>query len=173
MKEERIQEILNSTPNFMSVSDLQNLAEYASGVKNGVIVEIGAYGGASATTLAESSPTSTIVVIDPYSDQAGVYKDFIKMTKNIKNIRLIRDYSQNVGKEWNKEIDFLHIDGDHSYKTVLSDIKMFVPHVKKGSYIFFHDYQAPRFGVSAAVNKFVGKYYKIIKVFGYAICQKI
>jgi len=39
----------------------------------------------------------------------------------------------------NKEIDFLFIDGDHSYSGVKSDYEMYSPLVRKGGIIAFHD----------------------------------
>jgi len=38
-----------------------------------------------------------------------------------------------------KEIDFLFIDGDHTYEGVKQDYEMYSPLVKKGGYIAFHD----------------------------------
>ncbi len=41
--------------------------------------------------------------------------------------------------EWNKEIDILLIDGDHSYEGVSADYKKFEPFVKDGGLILLHD----------------------------------
>ena len=38
-----------------------------------------------------------------------------------------------------KEIDFLHIDGDHNFNGVKIDFEMYSPLVKKGGIIAFHD----------------------------------
>lgn len=42
-------------------------------------------------------------------------------------------------KSWRETIDFLFIDGDHSYKGVAQDFKDYSPFVKKGGIICFHD----------------------------------
>jgi predicted O-methyltransferase YrrM len=39
----------------------------------------------------------------------------------------------------NKTIDFLFIDGDHSYKAVKSDFENYSKFVRKGGIIAFHD----------------------------------
>jgi len=42
-------------------------------------------------------------------------------------------------KTWDKEIDILHIDGDHSYETCKLDYENYYPFVKPGGFIFIHD----------------------------------
>jgi predicted O-methyltransferase YrrM len=39
----------------------------------------------------------------------------------------------------NKTIDFLFIDGDHSYKAVKSDFENYSKFVRKGGIVAFHD----------------------------------
>ena len=39
----------------------------------------------------------------------------------------------------NNELDFLFIDGDHSYEGVKQDYELYSPLVKKGGIIAFHD----------------------------------
>ena len=52
----------------------------------------------------------------------------------------------------NGSIDFLFIDGDHSYKAVKADLKAWYPKVKKGGVMCGHDY--PQLGVQKAINEF-------------------
>ena len=42
-------------------------------------------------------------------------------------------------KTWNKEIDILLIDGDHSYEMCKADFENYEKFVRKGGYIFMHD----------------------------------
>ena len=42
----------------------------------------------------------------------------------------------------NETLDFVFIDGDHSYQGVLSDIQDYLPKIKKGGYISGHDTQS-------------------------------
>lgn len=51
-------------------------------------------------------------------------------------------------------LDFVFIDGDHSYAGVKKDIKLWLPKVKKGGWIGGHDYNHPRLpGVKKAVDE--------------------
>jgi len=76
-----------------------------------------------------------------------------------KDIQLIRDDShldatlQQVKEILNgREVDFLFIDGDHSYEGVTKDFLMYFPLVKKGGIIAFHDIVQPK------PNSLVGVY---------------
>lgn len=42
---------------------------------------------------------------------------------------------------WNQPIDFLYIDGGHSFQDVQADILGWVPHVQSGGCILGHDYE--------------------------------
>ena len=71
------------------------------------------------------------------------------------NIKLFTRHKVNEGffddvaKNWNKEIDILHIDGDHTYESVKNDYETWSPFVKENGVILFHDtcIDTPRFGV--------------------------
>ena len=51
---------------WMSESDCRLLYDKASKIKNGLIVEIGAWMGRSAKMLSLSSPTSEVISVDPF-----------------------------------------------------------------------------------------------------------
>lgn len=55
-------------------------------------------------------------------------------------VQLILGESADVGRNWQMPIDFLLVDGDHSYDGVKTDIRVWLPHVRITSYIMFHDY---------------------------------
>ncbi len=42
-----------------------------------------------------------------------------------------------------KSIDFVFIDGDHSYDAVIKDIKAWLPKIKTGGILSGHDYEIP------------------------------
>ena len=44
-----------------------------------------------------------------------------------------------IAKDWEKKIDVLFIDGDHSYEGVKKDWEMYGPLVREGGIIAFHD----------------------------------
>jgi len=54
-----------------------------------------------------------------------------------KNWTFLQGDSKNI--IWEKEIDVLFIDGDHSYEGVKADYERYEPFVKEGGLILFHD----------------------------------
>ena len=52
---------------------------------------------------------------------------------------------------WNRWIDLVHIDGDHSYEGCKADINRWTPWVRKGGIVAFHDYNSGD-GVKDAVD---------------------
>ncbi len=119
---------------------------------NSVIVEIGAFKGKSACFIAEGidSRNCEFYSIDTwYNDgmkegRQDVFADFLRNTEPYKGkIKPLRGYSYEARKDWpeQKKIDFLWIDGDHSYAGVKRDIEDWAPLVKKNAVICFHDYR--------------------------------
>jgi len=159
----------------MGEEDHNVLRKYASKV-SGEIVEIGAYAGKSARVLALASPKSHITTIDSYIDWH--YKDIGealkirgKCLKEISglNVTLISKTSEFVGRNWNTPIDLLHIDGDHNYEAVKSDISLFVPHVS--GVVLLHDYTVQEFGVAKAVKELKDYFKSIKREAGFAVCR--
>ena|SRR3990167_95648 len=102
--------------------------------KDGIIVEIGTFKGGSAMIMAAATE-ATIYTIDIVSQQ------IIEKVKEFPNINLICGYSKDIAAGWDKgEIDMLFIDGDHTYDLVMEDIKGWLPRVKDGGIVCFHDY---------------------------------
>lgn len=69
------------------------------------------------------------------------------------------------------ELDWVYVDGDHSYEGCLFDLETVLPHIKKGGIIMGDDYGWPKArwqkkGVTKAVNEFKDKYQFPIKRFG-------
>jgi len=111
------------------------------------IVEIGVFEGASALTFRKVMAKKAVLhLIDPFvvvpdSDlTARPWLAHLKVALS-KRGRVIwyKDYSQNVVKDWNDEIDFLFIDGDHSEKACHNDWLCWHGFVKKGGIVAFHD----------------------------------
>lgn len=115
------------------------LADCASKIQNGVIVEIGRRKGGSLLILCSYSPTSKVYSIDSkvtYDDSiAKLFKEW-EITED--RYELIVGHSQNIDK-WDKPIDMLFIDGNHLYNAVYRDLEIWVPRVKIGGFIIMHD----------------------------------
>ena len=66
--------------------------------------------------------------------------------------------SQNI--EWNKEIDILFIDGNHTYEAVKADYERYEPFVKSKGLILMHDVTNKNWGVKDFWKEI--KYSKVI-----------
>ena len=55
------------------------------------------------------------------------------------NVTFIKGYFDDVAKTWDKKIDILHIDGDHSYESVKNDFETWSKFVNDDGVILFHD----------------------------------
>lgn len=71
------------------------------------------------------------------------------------NVRLIPARTLEAATWWTQPIDYLYIDADHAYDSVLADLEAWVPHVRPGGLIAGDDYDHPLFpGVRAAWDVF-------------------
>lgn len=134
-------------------SEFIQLAALIKKRKPRVVVEIGtANGGTLFAWCALSDPKATIVSIDlPGGIHGGgyaywrtaIYKQFAQPGQKLYLIRADShrpDTVENLRKLLPTEgIDFLFIDGDHTYEGVKSDFEMYSPLVSRGGLIAFHD----------------------------------
>ncbi len=108
----------------------------------GVICEIGAFKGKSTAWLAEAARRSrrTLVSIDPHVDDTW---DTFQRTVRQFDIESVAEIhkacSHELGKDWDRPIAFLWVDGDHRYEGVRQDIIDFTPHVAPGGIVVFDD----------------------------------
>jgi hypothetical protein len=80
---------------------------------------------------------------EEYNDESlsMLKKQVLKEALKFPNLELIIDRSDNASKQFDKEsIDFVFIDGDHSYESVKTDINCWTPIVQEDGLIMGHDY---------------------------------
>lgn len=110
------------------------------------ILEIGVRTGASTLSflfgIEDRWDDSMLYSID-INDCSAVVKPFEKVQRKW---QFIQGDSQKV--EWDKPIDVLLIDGDHSYEGVRADYTRFEPYVKDNGLILLHDVLWPKKGVA-------------------------
>jgi len=71
-----------------------------------------------------------------------------------KSINLHKGYSKNVLAQIDlKNIDFVFLDGGHSYETVREDLQILTSNLKKDSIIICDDYNISHYGVKKAVDE--------------------
>lgn len=132
-------------------------------------MEIGTKYGQSARIWAEAIPHLTLVCIDPYkayhhSNQEKQDKIYEDAKRNIARhaeetgaeILLDRRESLEVVSSLEDEIvDFVNVDGNHTFDACVQDIIQWVPKVKPGGLVLVHDYCTFRLsGVIRAVDAY-------------------
>jgi len=137
-----------------------------------LFVEIGTWKGQSAFFMAnkikESNKKITFYTIDLFEvpednylnayleDGEDLYEKCLKNLKPLKDyVNIIKGDSRVVHSQFkNDSIDFLFLDGDHSYEGVKKDLELWFPKVKKGGVIGGHDYTQTCCGVKKGVDEF-------------------
>lgn len=119
--------------------------------------EIGVHEGVTHFYLLDNCPSLTMIGVDVYLNNQAKYWPAVENKLDSYGIRsrfykgFSVDAAKNVGID---ELDFVFIDADHQYKSVISDIKTWYPKVKKGGYVTGHDVNHK--GVKQALNEFFG-----------------
>ncbi len=149
------------------------LTTWASQIpQNGVVVEIGCYGGLSTSYLLSGlkKRNGKIYAIDPFNSDLDKQSELTdncvpleaKPTKELVASRLdangfsgmyelIEGFSQEAARQWDPEvkIDFLWIDGNH--EQAYQDFKDFEPYLNSNARVAVHDAH-PRYGYEAVVR---------------------
>ncbi len=141
---------------------------------NGPIVEIGSWQGRSTATLALGSMAGRqqpVYAVDPFiGPQAGARKTSLDnvvmggecspevLRANLDAagvnglVRIVPKTSQAGVADTPEEISLLFVDGDHSYESVCRDIDLYLPRLKMGGFVVFHDVVPGDPGVVKAVH---------------------
>lgn len=135
-------------------SEVELFQKHLNGL-TGIGVEIGCLDGYSSAAILEASELH-LTSIDPFipdSMEPSLIGSEAKYHENVKpwapeRASLIPGYSYNAVKAFYPEpnIDFLFIDGDHTYPAVLQDFTDWTPHVKPGGLLAMHDCRMGREG---------------------------
>lgn len=129
------------------------IKSYIENIKNGIFVEIGTDSGNSAEFFLENTDESNILYcIDPYTSYTE-YEDsinfvtgdhlYLKTVNRLKRfgnrVKFIRKFSRDAIHDIPNNIDFLYIDGNHSYKYVLKDLELYCPKLKNEGFCLCDD----------------------------------
>lgn len=103
----------------------------------------------------------------------NVYQDVVEKFDRFDNVTIHRMTSKEFFeqfKHYPEKLDWIYVDGDHSYEGCLYDLEQSRNAVVSGGRIFGDDYrwteQNGKFGVTRAVDEFVSKYNYTIKRHG-------
>ena len=134
--------------------------------KGKVFVEIGSHMGRSSVILGMVAKENEcdLTCIDPFispNTSGGDSKSVFLKNMELSGAKytLMDMKSDDVAKIYNKKIDLLFIDGNHLYDDpewggVRNDCKFWIPKVRKGGYVLFHDYVGDTWvGVKKAVDE--------------------
>lgn len=131
--------------------EIQLLRTHLTGLE-GHGVEIGCCDGFSTAHILEMSRL-VLTSVDPFvpdSMAPNLVGSQEKFTSNVAPFGnrsvLLRMTSEEAVRGWNVPLDFLFIDGDHSYNAVLFDLTHWTPHLKPGGLLAMHDSRMSRPG---------------------------
>lgn len=151
---------------WMTPEELEFL--YQSAKKYNRILEIGSWKGRSSDALL-SGCKGEVHCVDHFkgsndkNDETNslgkkedIYEEFIKNVGHYKNLKVVRNSSENAEKELaDEKFEMIFIDGEHTYEAVKQDIRLWKKHCTK--LICGHDYQNNWPGVMRAVDEEIGK----------------
>ena len=146
-------------------SEIKELLKEVKAISPSTILEIGTYKGGTLylfTRFLNPQRIITIDLPDAYPPEKikffrlfGPDKELYFLRSNSHSIETVNRVSYILKSD---KIDFLFIDGDHSYKGVKLDFEMYRKFVRKGGIIAFHDIAHPKLGVIRFWNEIKYKY---------------
>lgn len=138
-------------------------------------VEIGVWEGGNAEEVVNGLPLEKFWLVDCWGDwssQPGVeeslgikedsdfwerlYTQVQERFAHYPNVEIVRLWSHEAAKQLPNDLDFVYIDGNHSYEGVAADLRLWVPKVREGGWVMGDDWNTT--GVMKAVPEFVGEY---------------
>lgn len=145
-------------------------------------VEIGVYEGVNTINILDSmEPEGTLYAIDPFfrgilgiSYSKLIAERAVKKRGFSKKIQFIRKLSHEAVNDVPDELDFIFIDGDHSWDGISKDWKDWSKKVKLNRFIGLHDTSVPPHDPSVA-NLGSCKFFKeyIIKDPRFKLCETV
>lgn len=147
--------------------------------------EIGVYKGETTEYLAKCSHIKKLYAIDPWKQDHIEYGDYKELSKQFKrsnshgksldvknwdelyeyvkhrlspyeSVEIIRENSNIAYTHIGQKLDFVFLDGDHSYESVQSDIYLWSTKIKPSGILMGHDYCKK--SVKKAVDEYFSKY---------------
>ncbi len=127
-------------PNPMTVEEVKMLKQLVAELpENPVIINIGAERGTSTLAMLEERNDAVIFSSDVApceGEKENIRKAGLDDTKVIRCL----GRSQDIGRFWPFYVDFVWVDGEHSYDGVSGDIDSWLGKITKGGIMAFHDY---------------------------------
>ena len=168
--------------------NLENMNQTLNFIKEGAVcVEIGVWKGDFSEQILEKNIKS-LHLIDPWvsisnfpdrwhaapqDEMDAIYASVVAKFAGDERVNVIRDFSENAaGSFEDGSIDWLYIDGDHSYEFVKQDLNLWWPKISEGGAMCGDDYMEGKyqvekldFGIVKAVDEFTNTNVDSIKNF--------
>ena len=140
--------------------------------EGGVGAEIGVHKGHTSKYILEKTKTKLLLMIDPWKKNFDITRkfytthgkpnsDFKRVTKFFNETfpdraKIIREKSAVVAEDNSTpdDLDFVFIDANHTYESVMQDLMSWVPKIRSGGLVAGHDWSRRFPGVVKAVRKF-------------------
>lgn len=133
-------------------------------------VNIGAGSGTSSLAMVEANPTAKVITIDiSEGGPMGGLENERNAFKNAKKPTPIQicNTSHAAARVWPKtnKVDFIFIDDGHSEPEIRGDIEGWLPHVKPGGVMAFHDYGAEVWpDVKKVIDELMSNFDKVLHI---------
>ncbi len=146
--------LVSTVEGWLYDEEVELLYRLASGVREGVIVEIGSYRGKSTVALALGSRDGShapVFAVDPHEDFTGVSgfqfgpRDRDEFSQSILRcgvselVRPVSLTSAAAAEGWDLPVGLLWIDGDHRYESVKLDLDLWRPYLAPRAFVALHD----------------------------------
>lgn len=123
-----------------------------------VAVELGCYSGKTSILLAAALPDQAqLYCVDNFCINGSYVRDHVveDLFPKYPNITLIEKTTRQAAVYFQLPIDLLIVDADHQDHSMIEDLQDWLPKVKPGSVVAFHDYFNPDFpSVARRVEEF-------------------
>jgi hypothetical protein len=123
-------------------------------------VETGEHAIMNQYSIMNTLNMKSLYLIDPWMNGSPLddirYQYVSSLAKHYGNITVIRKKSEEAIDEIPDGLDFIYIDGDHSYEGVKKDLSLYYPKLKRDGVIGGHDFvsEDDTLGVAYAVVEF-------------------
>lgn len=131
-------------------------------------VEVGVHKGHHAKRILKHLPIAHLWLIDPYvayegdrefftnqSNQSALFETVRSYFENDTRVDLVREFSACAVNQFTDEnLDFVFIDGEHSYDAVIQDLELWWPKIRYRGLMVADDYKLQWPGVMQAALEF-------------------
>jgi len=127
-------------------------------------VEIGTFLGSSAIMWCEANSQLHLTCVDPYAPYRARPSQSVQDSNYRRACRKLAKYNAEIIREPSMAVvdrfadgslDFINIDGDHTFDACVLDIVRWVPKVRQGGVVVIHDYCAfERAGTMHAIDSY-------------------